>query len=91
MAAMLADRVAVVTGAGRGIGRGVALALAASGAKVVVNDHGVQLDGSTPSTGPAFDVVKEITAAGGEAVANVDSVADFEGNHWSFGSYRGGA
>jgi NAD(P)-dependent dehydrogenase (short-subunit alcohol dehydrogenase family) len=79
MGAMLADRVAVVTGAGRGIGRGVALALAAAGAKVVVNDYGVQLDGSAPSAGPAFDVAKEIVAAGGEAVGNAESVADFEG------------
>ena len=79
MGTMLADRVAVVTGAGRGIGRGVALALAAAGAKVVVNDYGVQLDGSTPSTGPAFDVVKAISDAGGEAVASVDSVADWDG------------
>jgi NAD(P)-dependent dehydrogenase (short-subunit alcohol dehydrogenase family) len=79
MAEMLADRVAVVTGAGRGIGRGVALALAAAGAKVVVNDFGVELDGSAPKAGPAFEVVKEIAAAGGEAVANADSVADWEG------------
>jgi len=78
MAGMLAGRVAIVTGAGRGIGRGVALGLAAAGAKVVVNDYGVALDGTEPSTGPAFDVVKEIQAAGGEAVANVDSVAAWE-------------
>jgi 3-oxoacyl-[acyl-carrier protein] reductase len=76
---MLAGRVAVVTGAGRGIGRGVALELAAAGAKVVVNDYGVQLDGSTPSAGPAFDVAKEIVAAGGEAAGNAESVADFDG------------
>ncbi|GIW40613.1 MAG: 3-hydroxyacyl-CoA dehydrogenase [Candidatus Binatia bacterium] len=76
---MLEDRVAVVTGAGRGIGRAVALALAGAGAKVVVNDYGVERDGSAPSTGPAFDVVEEIRRAGGEAVANTDSVATWEG------------
>ncbi|MBI4517598.1 MAG: SDR family oxidoreductase [Deltaproteobacteria bacterium] len=76
---MLRDRVAVVTGAGRGIGRGIALALAAAGASVVVNDYGVTADGSAPSTGPAFDVVNEITAAGGRAVANSDSVAAWDG------------
>src|SRR6266516_1654473 len=79
MADMLAGRVAVVTGAGRGIGRGVALGLAAEGAKVVVNDYGVNVDGSTPSSGPAFDVVKEIERAGGEAIANSDSVATWDG------------
>ncbi len=79
MGDMLADRVAVVTGAGRGIGRGVALGLAAAGAKVVVNDFGVKLDGSEPSGGPALDVVKTIVAAGGEAVANTDSVAEWDG------------
>jgi len=78
MGEMLAGRVAVVTGAGRGIGRGVALELAAQGAKVVVNDYGVGIDGSAPSSGPAFDVVKEIEAKGGEAVANTESIADFQ-------------
>ncbi len=77
MGDLLAGCVAVVTGAGRGIGRGVALALAAAGARVVVNDFGVAVDGSTPSSGPAFDVVKEIEAAGGEAVASGESVAEF--------------
>jgi NAD(P)-dependent dehydrogenase (short-subunit alcohol dehydrogenase family) len=76
---MLAGRVAVVTGAGRGIGRGVALGLASEGAKVVVNDYGVAVDGSAPSTGPAFDVVREIEQAGGTAVANTDSVAEWAG------------
>jgi NAD(P)-dependent dehydrogenase (short-subunit alcohol dehydrogenase family) len=79
MGDMLAGRVAVVTGAGRGIGRGVALGLAAEGARVVVNDFGVNVDGSAPSTGPAFDVVAEIRRAGGEAVANTDSVASWDG------------
>ena len=79
MADMLAGRVAVVTGAGRGIGRGVALGLASEGAKVVVNDFGVSVDGSAPSTGPAHDVVEEIRKAGGEAVANNDSVSTWDG------------
>ena len=76
---MLQGRAAVVTGAGRGIGRGVALALGAAGAKVVVNDYGVDVHGQAPSTGPAFDVVAEIQQAGGEAVANTDSVASWTG------------
>ena len=79
MSAMLQGKVAAVTGAGRGIGRGVALALAAAGAKVVVNDYGVDVHGQAPTTGPAFDVVAEITQAGGEAVANSDSVASWAG------------
>ena len=79
MTNMLAGRVAVVTGAGRGIGRGVALGLAAEGARVVVNDYGVNVDGSAPSAGPAFDVVEEIERAGGSAVANTDSVAEWDG------------
>ena len=79
MGEMLRDRVAVVTGAGRGIGRGVALTLADQGANVVVNDYGVSLDGRAPDSGPAFDVVAEIKNAGGEAVANSESVASYEG------------
>jgi len=79
VSAMLQGKVAAVTGAGRGIGRGVALALAAAGAKVVVNDYGVDVHGQAPTTGPAFDVVAEITQAGGEAVANSDSVASWAG------------
>ena len=78
MGNMLEDRVAVVTGAGRGIGRGVALELAGQGAKVVVNDYGVGLDGAGPSSGPAFDVVAEIEQRGGEAVANCESVAEWD-------------
>ena len=75
----LEGKVAVVTGAGRGIGRGVALALGAAGASVVVNDYGVERDGSAPTTGPAFDVVGEIENAGGRAVASTESVASWEG------------
>lgn len=79
MAGHLQDRVAVITGAGRGIGRGIALMMAAEGAKVVVNDPGVGPDGVGTDAGPADQVVGEIKAAGGTAVANYDSVATLEG------------
>ena len=75
------DRVAVVTGAGRGLGRSYALLLASRGAKVVVNDIGVSRYGADPDAGPAQDVVNEIKAAGGEAVANTDSVSTAEGGN----------
>ena len=71
-------RVVVITGAGRGLGRSHALAFAAEGAKVVVNDLGGAPDGTGASAGPAHDVVDEIRAMGGEAVANADDVADFD-------------
>ena len=69
------DRVAVITGAGRGLGRAYALLLAAKGAKVVVNDVGGSLKGEGADIGPAQEVVDEIRAAGGQAIANSDSVA----------------
>ena len=79
MAGRLEGKNAVVTGSGRGIGRAVALMLASEGANVVVNDPGVNLDGSGSDAGPAQQVVDEIKAAGGNAVANMDSVAELEG------------
>jgi NAD(P)-dependent dehydrogenase (short-subunit alcohol dehydrogenase family) len=72
-------RIVIVTGAGRGLGRAHALELARQGARVVVNDLGCELDGTGGGTGPAGEVVEEIRAAGGEAVANGDDVADFDG------------
>lgn len=76
---MLDGRVAIVTGAGRGIGRGVAMMLASKGAKVIVNDLGTSDSGQGEDLGPAEEVVKEIKDAGGDGAANMDNVAKFEG------------
>ncbi|MCB1297638.1 MAG: SDR family oxidoreductase [Microthrixaceae bacterium] len=75
---MLDGRVIVLTGSGRGIGAATAKLLAAEGASVVVNDLGVALDGTEGNVGPAQELVNEITAAGGSAVANTDDIADYD-------------
>jgi NAD(P)-dependent dehydrogenase (short-subunit alcohol dehydrogenase family) len=77
MSDLLAGRIAIVTGAGRGIGRAHAIELASHGAKVVVNDYGVSLAGEDTGESPADEVVAAIRDAGGEAVANGADVADF--------------
>jgi NAD(P)-dependent dehydrogenase (short-subunit alcohol dehydrogenase family) len=76
---MLEGKVAIITGAGRGLGRAHALAMAEEGAKIVINDLGVEWDGTGKAKGPADEVVKEIKDMGGEAVANFESVTDFDG------------
>lgn len=76
---MLQDKVAVVTGAGRGIGREIALLMASCGARVVVNDLGAEVDGEGADASPAAETVADIKRAGGEAVINGDSVADPHG------------
>ena len=76
---LLDGRVAIVTGSGRGIGREFALCFGREGAKVVINDVGVSLDGQGTDDDPAVQVCKEIEALGGEAVPNYDSVSDFDG------------
>ena len=78
MAGLCEGRVAIVTGAGRGIGREHALMLASEGAKVVVNDLGADPDGTGADAGPAKEVVAEIEAMGGEAIVNGADVTDFE-------------
>ena len=79
MSGLCEGRVAIVTGAGRGIGREHALSLARQGAKVVVNDLGGAVDGTGGDVSPAQQVVDEIVGAGGEAIANGDSVSSWEG------------
>ena len=76
---MLEGKVALITGAGRGIGRGMALLMASKVAKVIVNDIGTSPDGEGTDATPAEEVVAEIKAAGGEAVANGDTVTEFDG------------
>lgn len=79
MTALCKDRIVAITGAGRGLGRAYALEFARQGAKVVVNDLGARSDGSGAADGPAHEVVSEIRALGGEAVANTDDVSDWDG------------
>ena len=78
MSSFCEDRVVIVTGAARGLGREYALMLAAHGAKVIVNDLGGARDGTGADVGPAEQVVAEIKAAGGEAMVNDADVSDFD-------------
>jgi NAD(P)-dependent dehydrogenase (short-subunit alcohol dehydrogenase family) len=77
MAGICQDRVVIVTGAGRGLGREHALEFARQGASVVVNDLGAELDGTGSSSGPAGEVVDQIRGMGGQAIANGDDISDF--------------
>ena len=79
MSGYLQDKVVAITGSGRGIGRSVALLAAAEGAKVVVADYGVSADGTEPSSAIADEVVAEIKAAGGEAIAIASDVSTMAG------------
>src|SRR3954468_14891280 len=79
VAGALEGKAVAVTGAGRGIGRAIAVAAATEGAAVVVNDYGVSIDGNEPTSEIANEVVAEIVAAGGRAVANPNSVTTMTG------------
>jgi NAD(P)-dependent dehydrogenase (short-subunit alcohol dehydrogenase family) len=79
MSGICDGRVVIVTGGARGIGRGHALLFAREGARVIVNDWGAEVDGSGRASGPANEVVEEIHKAGGEAIANGEDVADWQG------------
>lgn len=81
MSVLLQDKVVIVTGAGRGIGRGIALMAAVNGAKVVVNDLGGAEDGSGSDASPADEVVNVINSAGGEAIASYASVTSWDAAH----------
>ncbi|MDG2422036.1 MAG: SDR family NAD(P)-dependent oxidoreductase [Gammaproteobacteria bacterium] len=81
MSVLLKDKVVIVTGAGRGIGRGIALMAAANGAKVVVNDLGGAEDGSGSDVSPADEVVTEINSLGGEAISSYASVTEWDAAH----------
>jgi NAD(P)-dependent dehydrogenase (short-subunit alcohol dehydrogenase family) len=78
---MLDGKVVIVTGAGRGIGRGIARMLSDAGASVVVNDLGGSADGEGSDSSPATDVVREITESGGKAIANFNSVSEWDSAH----------
>ena len=78
---MLDGKVIIVTGAGRGIGRAIAMMMVDSGARVVVNDMGASIAGEGSDTSPAADVVKEITDLGGEAIANYNDVSEWDSAH----------
>ena len=85
---LLQDKVVIVTGAGRGIGRGIALMAAANGAKVVVNDLGGSEDGSGADSSPADEVVDQIKASGGEAIASYASVTAVSYTHLTLPTNR---
>ena len=79
MADRLKDKVAIVTGAGRGIGKGIAKLLASEGAAILVNDLGCEVDGSGTSDNPSSEVVEEINSAGGSSIASSADISTMEG------------